>query len=57
MAARVLASQGRPTWLYSFDHTPYESVNEGRISSYLGAFHGRCYRHHAHHNIMNSLVN
>lgn len=37
MAARVFAAQGRPTYLYSFDHTPYESVNEGRISSYLGA--------------------
>lgn len=40
MAAQVLASQGRPTFLYSFDHTPYESVNEGHISSHLGAFHG-----------------
>jgi para-nitrobenzyl esterase len=42
MAARVFASQGRPTFLYSYDHPPYESVNQGMPirSSYLGAFHG-----------------
>jgi hypothetical protein len=34
---RVAVFAGRPTFLYSFDHTPYESVNEGRISSHLGA--------------------
>ena len=40
MAAKVFASEGRPTYLYSYDHTPTYSVNEGHISSHLGAFHG-----------------
>ena len=39
MAARTLAQHNLPTFLYSYDHQPYESVNEG-IVTHWGAFHG-----------------
>ena len=39
MAARTFAQHNLPTFLYSYDHQPYESVNEG-IVTHWGAFHG-----------------
>ncbi len=39
MAARVFAAHQQPTFLYSYDHQPFMSVNEG-FTEMLGAFHG-----------------
>ena len=43
MAARTFAQHNLPTFLYSYDHQPYESVNEG-IVTHWGAFHGTSQR-------------
>ena len=40
MAARHFERLGQPTYLYSFDHAPFESINWPRQSFHLGAFHG-----------------
>lgn len=40
MAARHFASLGQPTYLYSFDHAPFESINWPGHMFHLGAFHG-----------------
>lgn len=40
MAARHFANLGQPTYLYSFDHAPFESINWPGHTFHLGAFHG-----------------